>query len=58
MELFTEVEFNKNEFGKVNEVRHKLSEEGWSEINERKHSVLKAGKRVLIAIKYKWMREI
>ena len=59
MELFTEVEFNENEFNRIDEVRFKLGEEGWEEINKNEHTVIRAGKgRILKSVKYKWMRII
>ncbi|AGO49634.1 hypothetical protein Phi13:2_gp024 [Cellulophaga phage phi13:2] len=59
MELFTEVEFNKNEFDKIDEVRFKLGEDGWEEINKTEHRVIKSNKDVVVgAVKYKWRRII
>jgi hypothetical protein len=59
MELFTEIEFNEGEFNRIDEVRFKLGEEGWEEINEEKHHVLRAGEgRILKSVKYKYRRVI
>ena len=59
MELFTEVEFNENELNKIDEVRFKLSEEGWEEVHKEDSHVLRAGKgRILKSVKYKWRRII
>jgi len=54
MELITELEFNKYELHKVEEVRSRLAEEGWKEISEITFS--KSGETT--AIKYKWVRYI
>jgi len=59
MELFTEVEFNENEFDKIDEVRFKLGEEGWEEINKNEYTVIRPNKDVVLkSVKYKWRRII
>jgi hypothetical protein len=59
MELFTEVEFNENELGRIDEVRYRLAEEGWDEYHKDEHTVIRAGKgRIVKSIKYKWRRII
>ena len=61
MELFTEVEFDKNEFDKINNVLLTLEEDGWEEYHkekfykEKKHQTDEA---ILVAIKYKFIRHI
>tara|TARA_R110002096_G_scaffold217142_1_gene405142 strand:- start:2690 stop:2869 length:180 start_codon:yes stop_codon:yes gene_type:complete len=59
MELFTEVEFNESEFGRIDEVRFKLEKEGWEEINKNEHTVIRPNKGVVVkSVKYKWRRII
>lgn len=59
MELFVEIEFNEQEFDKIDEVMYNLTSEGWEEIHKNERRVIrpKVGK-VLKSVKFKLKREI
>jgi len=59
MELFTEIEFGKDEFERIHKVLYFLTAEGWEIINTVENSTTKPGQEKKIkAIKYKLRREI
>jgi hypothetical protein len=59
MELFTEIEFSKDEFGSIYKVLYFLTKEGWEITNTLECLTTKPGQEKEIkAIKYKLRREI
>jgi hypothetical protein len=59
MEIFTEIEFSKDEFGRICKVLNFLDEEGWEIIDTLECSTTKPGQEKEIkAVKYKLRREI
>ena len=59
MELFTEIEFSKDEFGRICEVLNFLDEEGWEIVDTLECSTTKPGQdKDIKAIKYNLRREI
>ena len=59
MELFTEIEFSKGEFGSIYKVIGFLAGEGWEVVNTIENSITKSGQdKDIKAIKYKLRREI
>jgi hypothetical protein len=59
MELFTEIEFNKDEFDKIDKVLHYLTNEDWVIIDTIEYSITRPNsKKEITAKKYKFRRVI
>ncbi len=58
MQLFTEVEFNSEEFEEIPRVLYSLGNEGWKVLREREFSTNIMGEEKITAKKYYLIRNI